>query len=52
MDTGDRIRIAAFVGELPGEHDDHAAFGDTESSALRVAQRSFSFFRNASASTP
>lgn len=31
MDQGDRIRIRAFVEELLGEHDDRAAFGDTES---------------------
>ena len=31
MDAGDRIKIRAFVEELLGEHDDHAAFGDTES---------------------
>src|SRR5262249_18731089 len=31
MDESDRVRIRAFVEELLGEHDDHAAFGDTES---------------------
>ena len=31
MDTDDRIKIRAFVQELLGEHDDHAAFGDGES---------------------
>jgi acyl carrier protein len=31
MVEGDRIKIRAFVEELLGEHDDHAAFGDTES---------------------
>ena len=31
MDENDRVRIRAFVRELLGEHDDHAAFGDAES---------------------
>jgi len=31
MIEGDRMKIRAFVEELLGEHDDHAAFGDTES---------------------
>ncbi len=31
MDESDRVRIRAFVGELLGEHDDRAAFGDSES---------------------
>lgn len=31
MDPGDRLKIRAFVEELLAEHDDHAAFGDTES---------------------
>ena len=31
MDTGDRIKIRAFVEELLGDYDDHATFGDTES---------------------
>jgi acyl carrier protein len=31
MDADVRIKIRAFVGELLGEHDDRAAFGDAES---------------------
>ncbi len=31
MDADDRVKIRMFVEELLGEHDDHAAFGDTES---------------------
>jgi len=31
MDEDDRVKIRAFVAELLREHDDHAAFGDTES---------------------
>jgi acyl carrier protein len=31
MDAGDRIRIRAYLEELLREHDDRAAFGDTES---------------------
>lgn len=31
MDQSDRVEIRAFVEELLGEHDDHAAFGDSES---------------------
>ena len=31
MDQSDRLKIRAYVEELLGEHDDHAAFGDSES---------------------
>ena len=31
MDEADRVKIRAFVEELLGEHDDHNAFGDSES---------------------
>jgi acyl carrier protein len=31
MDPGDRLKVRAFLGELLAAHDDHGAFGDTES---------------------
>lgn len=31
MDQSDRMKVRAFIEQLLGEHDDHAAFGDTES---------------------
>ena len=31
MDQNDRLKIRAFIQTLLDEHDDHAAFGDSES---------------------